>query len=93
MAAQQITAAPTKVINNILVEAPNQVQLKVKVAEVHREALKRVGVNWQNIADGSVGVAPLIGAVSGGFAIAHRRSRPAARVAGARVQPAATSTP
>jgi pilus assembly protein CpaC len=68
LAAQQ-TGSPAKVINNILVEAPNQVQLKVKIAEVHREALKRVGVNWQNIAGGSVGVAPLIGAVSGGFGI------------------------
>jgi pilus assembly protein CpaC len=75
IALAQVNNAPTKVINNIRIEAPNQVQLKVKVAEVHREALKRIGVNWQNIANGSVGVAPLIGtAVSGGFAVATQQS-------------------
>jgi len=69
MALAQAGGAAGKVINNILVDAPNQVQLKVKIAEVHREALKRVGVNWQNIANGTVGVAPLFGAVSSGFGI------------------------
>jgi pilus assembly protein CpaC len=37
------------VISNIRVDAPTQVQLRVKVAEVKRDALKRVGINWQNI--------------------------------------------
>ncbi len=75
IALAQVNNAATKVINNIRIDAPNQVQLKVKVAEVHREALKRIGVNWQNIANGSVGVAPLIGtAVGGGFAIATQQS-------------------
>lgn len=75
IALAQVGNAPSKVINNIRIEAPNQVQLKVKVAEVHREALKRIGVNWQNIANGTVGVAPLVGtAVSGGFAIATQQA-------------------
>ncbi len=74
MALAQVGGAATKVINNIRVEAPNQVQLKVKIAEVHREALKRIGVYWQNIANGTVGVAPLLGAVSGGFGIATSQS-------------------
>jgi pilus assembly protein CpaC len=75
IALSQVNNAATKVINNIRIDAPNQVQLKVKIAEVHREALKRIGVNWQNIASGSVGVAPLIGtAVSGGFAVATQQS-------------------
>jgi pilus assembly protein CpaC len=75
IALAQVNNAASKVINNIRIEAPNQVQLKVKVAEVHREALKRIGVNWQNIASGSVGVAPLIGtAVGGGFAVATQQS-------------------
>jgi pilus assembly protein CpaC len=69
MALAQVGGAATKVINNIRVEAPNQVQLRVKIAEVHREALKRIGVNWQNIANGTVGVAPLLGAVGGGFGV------------------------
>jgi Flp pilus assembly secretin CpaC len=72
MALQHVNGNPNKVINNIRVDAPNQVQLRVKVAEVHREALKRVGVNWQNI--NGLGVAPLIGAVSSGFAVATQQS-------------------
>jgi pilus assembly protein CpaC len=49
LAVQQVNGNPTKVISNIRVDAPNQVQLRVKVAEVKRDALKRVGINWQNI--------------------------------------------
>ena len=47
--ALQHVASNAKVINNIKINAPTQVQLQVKVAEVSRQALKRVGVNWQNI--------------------------------------------
>jgi pilus assembly protein CpaC len=49
LALQQVNGNPTKVISNIRVDAPTQVQLRVKVAEVKRDALKRVGINWQNI--------------------------------------------
>ncbi|HEX9325324.1 MAG TPA: type II and III secretion system protein family protein, partial [Reyranella sp.] len=49
LAVQQVNGNPNKVISNIRVDAPNQVQLRVKVAEVKRDALKRVGINWQNI--------------------------------------------
>ncbi|MBN9088980.1 MAG: pilus assembly protein N-terminal domain-containing protein [Reyranella sp.] len=74
LALQHVSGNPAKLINNIRVEAPTQVQLRVKVAEVHREALKRLGVNWQSIANGTVGVAPLFGAVSSGFAVATAQS-------------------
>jgi Flp pilus assembly secretin CpaC len=74
LALQHVNGNPNKVINNIRVEAPNQVQLRVKVAEVHREALKRLGVNWQNIANGTVGVAPLFGGLSTGLAVATSQS-------------------
>ena len=74
IALQHVNGNPNKVINNLRVDAPNQVQLRVKVAEVHREALKRIGVNWQNITNGSVGVAPFIGALNSGFAIATSQS-------------------
>jgi pilus assembly protein CpaC len=70
LALQHVNGNPSKLINNIRIDAPTQVQLRVKVAEVHREAIKRLGVNWQNIANGTVGVAPLFGAVGGGFAVA-----------------------
>ncbi|MGQ0580663.1 MAG: type II and III secretion system protein family protein [Reyranella sp.] len=49
LALQHVSGNATKVISNVKVDAPTQVQLRVKVAEVRREALKRVGINWQNI--------------------------------------------
>ena len=49
LALQQVNGNPNKVISNIRIDAPTQVQLRVKVAEVKRDALKRVGINWQNI--------------------------------------------
>ncbi|MBL6652637.1 MAG: type II and III secretion system protein family protein, partial [Reyranella sp.] len=49
LALQQVNGNATKVLNNIRVDGPTQVQLRVKVAEVKRDALKRIGVNWQNI--------------------------------------------
>lgn len=49
LALQQVNGNPSKVISNIRIDAPTQVQIRVKVAEVKRDALKRVGINWQNI--------------------------------------------
>ncbi len=49
LALQQVGNVSSKVVNNIRVDAPTQVQLRVKVAEVNRGALKRIGINWQNI--------------------------------------------
>jgi pilus assembly protein CpaC len=51
LALQQVNGNASKVISNIQVDAPNQVQLQVKVAEVNRDSLKRVGINWQNISN------------------------------------------
>jgi pilus assembly protein CpaC len=49
LALQHVNGVASRVINEIRVEAPTQVQLRVKIAEVKRDALKRVGINWQNI--------------------------------------------
>jgi pilus assembly protein CpaC len=49
LALQHVNGIASKVINNIRVDAPNQVQLRVKIAEVERGSLKRIGINWQNI--------------------------------------------
>jgi pilus assembly protein CpaC len=49
IALQHVNNAANKVVNNIKIDAPNQVQLRVKIAEVQRDSLKRVGINWQNI--------------------------------------------
>ena len=51
LALQYVSGNATKVLNNIRVDAPTQVQLRVKIAEVERGSLKRIGVNWQNIAN------------------------------------------
>jgi pilus assembly protein CpaC len=66
LALQQVNGNPTKVLNNIRIDAPTQVQLRVKVAEVKRDALKRVGINWQNI--NSIAMFGM-GAILGGFAV------------------------
>ena len=39
-----------KVINRLAVATPNQVNIRVKVAEVNRNVLKTLGVNWSAIA-------------------------------------------
>ena len=49
LALQHVNGVATKVISNVKIDAPTQVQLRVRVAEVRRDALKRVGINWQNI--------------------------------------------
>ncbi len=49
LALQHVGGNASKVINNIRVDAPNQVQLRVKIAEVQRNSLKRIGVNLQNV--------------------------------------------
>ncbi len=66
LALQQVNGNASKVISNIQIDAPTQVQLRVKVAEVKRDALKRVGINWQNI--NSIALFGT-GAILGGFAV------------------------
>ena len=40
-----------KVVNRMAVATPNQVNIRVKVAEVNRKVLKSLGVNWQQAFD------------------------------------------
>ncbi len=49
LALQQVNNVASKVISNINVDAPTQVQVRVKIAEVRRDALKRVGVNFRAV--------------------------------------------
>ncbi len=44
-----VTGDPTKVINNVALDGPNQVLLKVKIVEAQRESLKRLGINWESV--------------------------------------------
>lgn len=44
--AARFAGGEKNVINRIAVRGPNQVNLRVRVAEVNRTVLKRIGVNW-----------------------------------------------
>jgi pilus assembly protein CpaC len=39
----------SKVINRLLVATPNQVNLRVRIAEVDRNIVKELGINWSNV--------------------------------------------
>ena len=44
--ATHLTEQPDKVINNIGITGQEQVMIKVKVAEIQREILKQLGIDW-----------------------------------------------
>jgi pilus assembly protein CpaC len=45
--AARFAGGEKNVINRISVRGPNQVNLRVRVAEVNRSVLKRIGINWE----------------------------------------------
>jgi pilus assembly protein CpaC len=47
--AVRFAPQPGALINQIRVIAPNQVNLRVRVAEVSKETLKQFGINWETI--------------------------------------------
>ena len=51
-------ASETKgnVVNRMAVNTPNQVNIRVKVAEVNRQALKSLGVNWNKLTGTAISV-------------------------------------
>ena len=55
--AQRVTARfvnnAEEIINQIQVTAPNQINLRVRVAEVSKEVLEQFGFDWSAIADGA----------------------------------------
>jgi pilus assembly protein CpaC len=38
-----------KIINRLVVDAPNQINLRVRIAEVSREASQQLGFNWESL--------------------------------------------
>lgn len=48
--ASKFSPQAGSVINQIRVLAPNQINLRVRIAEVSKETLKQFGVNWESIA-------------------------------------------
>jgi pilus assembly protein CpaC len=51
--AESFAGAPENVINRLGVDAPNQVNLRVRVAEVSRDIDKQLGFNWSAV--GTIG--------------------------------------
>ena len=46
--AARFVKDPKQLVNKMQVDAPNQVNLRVRVAEVSRDVVKEFGINWQN---------------------------------------------
>ncbi len=44
--AARFVGGDKNVINRLSVRAPNQVNLRVRIAEVNRSVIKRIGINW-----------------------------------------------
>lgn len=47
--AEVAAGGPTNVINRIRIASPNQVNIRVKIAEVSRDINKKIGFNWELI--------------------------------------------
>ncbi|MBV8651177.1 MAG: pilus assembly protein N-terminal domain-containing protein, partial [Alphaproteobacteria bacterium] len=47
--AARFVPDPSQLINNTQVDEPNQVNLRVRVAEMSREVIKSFGFNWENM--------------------------------------------
>lgn len=46
---QRFMPDPKQLINRLKVDAPNQINIRVRVAEVSRGVVKELGVNWDNL--------------------------------------------
>jgi pilus assembly protein CpaC len=44
--AARVSGNPDAVVNQLRVDAPNQINLRVRFAEVQRDVLRQLGVNW-----------------------------------------------
>ena len=51
--AARFLAEGEEIINRLAVTAPNQVNLRVRIAEVSREIINQLGFNWDFVIDGS----------------------------------------
>jgi pilus assembly protein CpaC len=46
--AARFVKDPKQLVNKMSIDAPNQVNLRVRVAEVDRNIIKQFGINWEN---------------------------------------------
>ena len=47
--AARFVKDPKQLVNKTKLDAPNQINLRVRVAEVSRDIVKQFGINWQNV--------------------------------------------
>jgi pilus assembly protein CpaC len=47
--ASRMVTDPANLVNKLSVTAPNQVNLRVRIAEVSRSVIKEFGINWTNL--------------------------------------------
>ncbi len=48
--AERFVGDPALILNRLTVDTPNQVHIRVRVAEVRRDLISQLGIDWQNIA-------------------------------------------
>ncbi|HEX3970248.1 MAG TPA: type II and III secretion system protein family protein, partial [Stellaceae bacterium] len=71
--AARYVANPTQLVDKLKIDAPNQIDLHVRVAEIQRNVLKQFGINWSTIGQG-MSRDPVFGLVSAGAAFANIQS-------------------
>ena len=67
--ANQFVDDPTRVVNQMSVAAPTQVNLQVRIAEVTRDIDRQLGIQWNDL---SVGINGGRVGFSGGKSVARR---------------------
>ncbi|HLI19750.1 MAG TPA: type II and III secretion system protein family protein [Stellaceae bacterium] len=60
--AARYVASPSQLVNKLTLDAPNQIDLQVKVAEVQRSVLKQFGINWWNAQQGGTAAFGMVNA-------------------------------
>jgi pilus assembly protein CpaC len=62
--AARYVASPEQLVNKLTLDAPNQIDLHVRVAEVQRSVLKQFGINWDNLQASAGGSFGMVSAVA-----------------------------
>ncbi|HVA13695.1 MAG TPA: type II and III secretion system protein family protein [Stellaceae bacterium] len=60
--AARYVAGPAELVNKLKLDAPDQVDLQVRVAEVQRNVLKQFGINWETAASAGSSVFGIVSA-------------------------------
>jgi pilus assembly protein CpaC len=72
--AARYVSSPTQVVNKLKIDAPNQIDLHVRVAEVQRNVLKQFGINWDNVQASAGGTFGFVSGVTPLTALANSAS-------------------